>query len=74
MTDEKFAFFRQEICSYAQHFCGNKSVAEWLMASRISVYVAAGVKPARFYAGRFLDALHKEFDKYKSITFQIDDS
>ena len=43
------------------------------MASQISVYVAPGVKPARFYAGRFLDALHKEFDKYKSITLEIDD-
>jgi hypothetical protein len=53
---------------------GDKAVAEWLMASQISVYVAPGAKPARLNASRFIDALHKDFDRHKSVTFEIDDS
>ena len=53
---------------------GDKAVAESLMASQISVCVSPGTKPPRLFAGRFIDALHKEFDKHKSVTFEIDDS
>ena len=44
------------------------------MPSRISVYVAPGAKPARLNASRFIDALHKDFDRHKSVTYEVDDS
>ena len=53
---------------------GDKAVAEWLMASQIIVYVAPGAKAVRLHAGQFIDALHKEFDWHKSVTFEIDDT